>query len=115
MKQARAFGLGVVLATQNPVDLDYKGLGNAGTWFIGRLQTERDKNRVLDGLDRPVIFFQGLDDKVVPPPYLAQRIMSSLPGKMASAWWTGGVHAAVVAASLTKLPRVRCVSPPAAR
>jgi hypothetical protein len=50
MKQARAFGLGVVLATQNPVDLDYKGLGNAGTWFIGRLQTERDKQRVIEGL-----------------------------------------------------------------
>ena len=51
LKQARAFGLGVVLATQNPVDLDYKGLSNAGTWFLGRLQTERDKNRVLDGLE----------------------------------------------------------------
>ena len=51
MKQARAFGLGVVLATQNPVDLDYKGLSNAGTWFLGRLQTERDKARVLDGLE----------------------------------------------------------------
>ena len=50
VKQARAFGLGVVLATQNPVDLDYKGLSNAGTWFIGRLQTERDKARVIDGL-----------------------------------------------------------------
>jgi hypothetical protein len=50
MKQARAFGLGVVLATQNPVDLDYKGLSNAGTWFIGRLQTERDQQRVIDGL-----------------------------------------------------------------
>jgi len=50
MKQARAFGVGVVLATQNPVDLDYKGLGNAGTWFIGRLQTERDKARVIEGL-----------------------------------------------------------------
>jgi hypothetical protein len=50
LKQARAFGLGVVLATQNPVDLDYKALSNAGTWFIGRLQTERDKARVLDGL-----------------------------------------------------------------
>jgi len=50
MKQARAFGLGVVLATQNPVDLDYKGLGNAGTWWLGRLQTERDQQRVLDGL-----------------------------------------------------------------
>jgi hypothetical protein len=51
LKQARAFGIGVVLATQNPVDLDYKGLSNTGTWFIGRLQTERDKARVLDGLE----------------------------------------------------------------
>ena len=51
LKQARAFGLGVVLATQNPVDLDYKGLANTGTWFIGRLQTERDKARVLGGLE----------------------------------------------------------------
>ncbi len=51
LKQARAFGLGVVLATQNPVDLDYKGLSNAGTWFIGRLQTERDVSRVIEGLE----------------------------------------------------------------
>lgn len=51
LKQARAFGLGVVLATQNPVDLDYKGLANIGTWFIGRLQTERDKARMLEGLE----------------------------------------------------------------
>jgi len=51
LKQARAFGLGIVLATQNPVDLDYKGLSNTGTWFIGRLQTDRDKQRVLDGLE----------------------------------------------------------------
>lgn len=51
LKQGRAFGLGVVLATQNPVDLDYKGLSNTGTWFLGRLQTENDKNRVLEGLE----------------------------------------------------------------
>ena len=51
LKQARAFGLGIVLATQNPVDLDYKGLANTGTWFIGRLQTERDKARLMDGLE----------------------------------------------------------------
>ena len=51
LKQARAFGLGVTLATQNPVDLDYKGLSNIGTWFLGRLQTERDKARVLEGLE----------------------------------------------------------------
>jgi hypothetical protein len=50
LKQARAFGVGVVLATQNPVDLDYKALSNAGTWYLGRLQTERDKLRVLEGL-----------------------------------------------------------------
>jgi hypothetical protein len=51
LKQGRAFGLGIMLATQNPVDLDYKGLSNTGTWFIGRLQTERDKARVLEGLE----------------------------------------------------------------
>lgn len=50
LKQARAFGVGLVLSTQNPVDLDYKGLSNAGTWFVGRLQTEQDKNRLLSGL-----------------------------------------------------------------
>ncbi len=50
LKQARAFGLGSILVTQNPVDIDYKGLSNAGTWFIGKLQTDNDKQRVLDGL-----------------------------------------------------------------
>jgi len=51
LKQARAYGLGVVLATQNPVDVDYRGLSNTGTWMIGRLQTERDKARVMEGLE----------------------------------------------------------------
>jgi len=51
LKQARAFGLGLMLATQNPVDMDYKALSNAGTWFVGKLQTERDKERLLDGLE----------------------------------------------------------------
>ncbi len=50
LKQARAYGVGIVLATQNPSDLDYKGLSNIGTWFIGGLQTQRDKDRVLEGL-----------------------------------------------------------------
>ena len=54
LKQARAFGLGVVLTTENPVDLDYKGLSNTGTWFIGRLQTVQDRERVLDGLEGAV-------------------------------------------------------------
>ncbi|CAN5780320.1 ATP-binding protein [soil metagenome] len=69
LKQGRAFGTGVLLATQNPVDLDYKGLGNTGTWFIGRLQTERDKARVLEGLDSVA---GGLDRAE------ADRILSSL-------------------------------------
>ena len=51
LKQARAFGVGLLLATQNPVDVDYKALSNAGSWFIGKLQTERDKERLLEGLD----------------------------------------------------------------
>src|SRR5258708_14581106 len=50
LKQARAFGVGILLATQNPVDVDYKALSNAGTWFIGKLQTERDKARLIEGL-----------------------------------------------------------------
>ena len=70
LKQARAYGLGVVLATQNPVDLDYKGLANAGTWFIGRLQTERDKLRVLEGLEGAsqsagFVFNRGETDKML--------------------------------------------------
>ena len=63
LKQARAFGLGIVLATQNPVDLDYKALSNAGTWFLGRLQTEHDKARVLDGLERAAITSQRQFDR----------------------------------------------------
>ncbi len=70
LKQARAFGLGVVLATQNPIDLDYKGLSNCGTWFLGRLQTERDKLRVLEGLEGAALganqaFDRGAMDQVL--------------------------------------------------
>jgi len=61
LKQARAYGLGVVLATQNPVDLDYKGLSNAGTWLLGRLQTERDKLRVIEGLEGAAVGAGGFD------------------------------------------------------
>jgi hypothetical protein len=76
LKQARAFGLGVVLATQNPVDLDYKGLSNAGTWFLGRLQTERDKMRVLDGLESATGSAGGFDRARV------DEILSALPGRV---------------------------------
>ena len=70
LKQARAYGLGVLLATQNPVDLDYKGISNTGTWFIGRLQTERDKARILEGL-------KGVSEKGFPPQEL-DRMISGL-------------------------------------
>ncbi len=63
LKQARAFGLGCVLVSQNPIDIDYKGLTNAGTWFIGKLQAERDKDRVLQGL-KGAIAEAGSEEKV---------------------------------------------------
>ncbi|MFT5196489.1 MAG: hypothetical protein ACI85U_003523, partial [Candidatus Promineifilaceae bacterium] len=61
LKQARAFGVGQVLATQNPVDVDYKALSNAGTWFIGKLGTEQDKARLLDGLETAMANTGALD------------------------------------------------------
>ena len=64
LKQARAFGLGTILVTQNPVDLDYKGLTNAGTWFIGKLQAERDKDRVLQGLKGAIAEAGGSGEQV---------------------------------------------------
>ena len=70
LKQARAFGVGLLLATQNPIDVDYRGLSNAGTWVIGRLQTDQDKQRLLDGLDSAG---GGLDRQEV------DRIISVLP------------------------------------
>ena len=88
LKQARASGLGVVLATQNPVDLDYKGLSNAGTWLIGRLQTERDKQRLLDGLEgaagRPASFDRAQMEQTIAGPRQArvpdeQRARGSAP------------------------------------
>jgi len=95
LKQARAYGLGCVLATQNPVDLDYKALSNAGTWFLGRLQTERDKARVLDGLegvasgagrgfDRRGLdrLLSGLDKRV----FLLHNVHESAPVLLQSRW-----------------------------
>jgi hypothetical protein len=73
LKQARAYGVGLTLATQNPVDLDYKALSNIGTWFLGKLQTERDKARVLDGLETVA---GGLDRQTI------DRALSSLRGRV---------------------------------
>ena len=95
LKQGRAFGLGVVLATQNPVDLDYKGLANTGTWFIGRLQTERDKARVLEGLegiaagtgqkfDKPAMeqLLAGLDKRI----FLLNNVHDDVPELFETRW-----------------------------
>jgi uncharacterized protein DUF87 len=73
LKQARAYGVGMTLATQNPVDLDYKALSNIGTWFLGKLQTERDKARVLDGLEA---IAGGLDRQTI------DRALSTLRGRV---------------------------------
>jgi hypothetical protein len=77
LKQARASGLGVLLATQNPADLDYKGLANTGTWFLGRLQTERDKLRVLEGLQGAAAATGAAFD-----PGEMDEVLSGLPGRV---------------------------------
>ena len=77
LKQARAFGVGVVLATQNPVDLDYKGLSNCGTWFIGRLQTERDKMRLIEGLEGAAAAAGGSADRGA-----LEKLLSSLKSRI---------------------------------
>lgn len=84
LKQARAYGLGVVLATQNPVDLDYKGMANTGTWFIGRLQTDRDKARVLDGLEGAATASGSTFDRAT--------IDSTISGLASRTFLVGNVH-----------------------
>jgi hypothetical protein len=92
LKQARAFGLGVVLATQNPVDLDYKGLANCGTWFIGRLQTERDKMRVIEGLKSALAGggdgadFEGLMSNLTQRVFLMRNVHEDAPVLMKTRW-----------------------------
>jgi len=91
LKQARAFGLGVVLATQNPVDLDYKGLANCGTWFIGRLQTERDKLRVIEGLksalpDTDGTNLEALMSSLTQRVFLMRNVHDDTPVLMKTRW-----------------------------
>jgi hypothetical protein len=95
LKQARAFGLGVVLVTQNPGDLDYKGLTNTGTWFIGKLQTERDKARLLEGLETissatrahlPISDLDSLISSLAPRQFLLNNVHSDGPVLFRTRW-----------------------------
>ncbi len=109
LKQARAYGLGVVLATQNPADLDYKGLSNTGTWFIGRLQTERDKRRLLDGLetagaggmDRPELekMISGLDSRV----FLMNNVHDDGPTLFHTRWAMSYLRGPLTSAQISSL------------
>lgn len=94
LKQARAFGVGLILATQNPGDLDYKGLSNAGTWFIGRLQSENDKARVMSGLESMATADNNLNLKEVerlisdisPRVFLMHNVHSDAPRLVHTRW-----------------------------
>jgi hypothetical protein len=123
LKQARAYGLGVVLATQNPVDLDYKGLSNAGTWFLGRLQTERDKMRVLDGLEGASAAagsgfnrseleatLAGLGKRV----FLLNNVHEDRPRVFETRWCLSYLRGPLTRAEIQKLTRERAAAQPAA-
>ena len=120
MKQARAFGIGVVLATQNPVDLDYKGLGNAGTWFIGRLQTERDKARVLEGLlgsdaagglDRAG--FEALMSNLTQRTFLMRNVHDDAPVLFRTRWAMSYLRGPLTLAEIRRLTGARPAATPA--
>ncbi|MDX9759360.1 MAG: DUF853 family protein [Bacteroidota bacterium] len=123
LKQARAFGVGCMLATQNPVDLDYKGLGNTGTWFIGRLQTERDKLRVLDGLegasaaagkalDRAALdtMLSGLGKRV----FLMNNVHDEMPVLFETRWVLSYLRGPLTRDQIAALMSQRTQSPPPA-
>jgi hypothetical protein len=119
LKQARAFGLGVVLATQNPVDLDYIGLSNAGTWFIGRLQTERDKARVIDGLLSAV--GEGLDKAQIEAllanlsarVFLMRNVHEDAPVLFRSRWALSYLRGPLTLPEISKLMQTTASSAPA--
>jgi hypothetical protein len=121
MKQARAFGLGVVLATQNPVDLDYKGLSNAGTWFIGRLQTERDQQRVIDGLSSALVG-QGFDRAtleklmagIAPRVFLMRNVHDDQPLLFRTRWAMSWLRGPLTLPEITRLMAARKAAAPAA-
>jgi len=119
LKQARAFGLGCVLATQNPVDLDYKGLSNCGTWFIGRLQTERDKLRVIEGLrsaqgggDLPNL--ETLMSNLTQRVFLMRNVHEDAPVLMKTRWALSYLRGPLTGPEITRAMGARKVAAPAA-
>lgn len=115
LKQARAFGLGVVLVTQNPGDLDYKGLTNTGSWFIGKLQTERDKARLLEGLEaiasqaRAALNVEELDtliSSLAPRTFLLHNVHAAAPAVFQTRW-----AMSYLAGPLTR-EQIRLLAPP---
>jgi hypothetical protein len=120
MKQARAFGLGVLLATQNPVDLDYKGLSNAGTWFIGRLQTERDQQRVIDGLSSALAgadFDRAMLEKLMagisPRVFLMRKASEDQPLLFRTRWALSYLRGPLTLSEVTRLMEGRQTAAPA--
>jgi len=112
LKQARAFGLGCVLATQNPVDLDYKGLANCGTWFIGRLQTERDKLRVIEGLksalpDADGADFAGLMSSLTQRVFLMRNVHEDAPVLMKTRWALSYLRGPLTGPEITRVMAAR--------
>jgi hypothetical protein len=106
VKQARAQGVGIVLATQNPVDLDYKALANLGTWMIGTLQTDRDRERLRDGLagsgaDMPTM--ERLLDAAAPRTFLLHDVHRSAPVLLASRWAMSYLRGPITRAEITRL------------
>jgi hypothetical protein len=109
MKQARAFGVGMVLATQNPVDLDYKAIGNAGTWMVGRLQTERDRGRLLDGMssaagDVDLGALGAAIGALGKREFLLHRTGAGAPVRMTSRWAMSYLRGPLTRAELGALP-----------
>jgi hypothetical protein len=122
LKQARAFGLGCVLATQNPVDLDYKGLANCGTWFIGRLQTERDKLRVIEGLKSALAGsedgadLEALMSSLTQRVFLMRNVHDDAPLLMKSRWALSYLRGPMTGPEIARVmgPRKQAASSPVA-
>jgi hypothetical protein len=115
LKQARAFGLGVVLSTQNPVDVDYKALSNAGTWLIGRLQTEQDKARLIDGLKNAAgsVDISAVGETISllgKRQFMLKRVGSDQPSLTTTRWAMSYLRGPLMRSEITKLAQTGLVA-----